>query len=547
MSDLIHIDDIESDVDATKPEEGIVPQELRDDPDIGDGSTSHEGYHVASWRLHVLRKDSLVGMTEYGGNDRISRNARRAQKASREARTAEERAARRKKRLRTGVISVLAFVVVAATGATYAMELWGGKSVPSVQGFTEGNAVELLEEKGFEVELQAAPSDSLEGHVVGVNPAAGTRVPEGGTITLTIGEKRELPDVIGKTEDEAKAALEEAGATSVRVEPIILPDEEEGVVHEMRPAAGSVFISTEDVTLVVAHLPRVPDVTGLDEKAAKKTMDDAGITSHVTHERGTAEDRKKVIRTEPAANELIEPKQEVTIVLGDSLISPVRVEDYFDADLPAIRDFLAGEGFELKAATKGRDNHVTARFESAQDAQLSFLQKPWTHDAEGVKENADVLGGAKVEGVRLSVDVVRESVESDASDYDEYGYYDESGYVQTTSKGLELLGIEYASIDESTAAEIAAACGFGEAKGSCTQDSIKLPEGVERSGHTFYCSYGESGTHMWAVLLAGEGEYATEAKRIVVMCAPRVYFDTANMEQNSDAICDYVAYMDEYA
>lgn len=559
MSDLIPIDEIESEVDATVPKEGVVPKALNDDPDIGDGSSSREGYEVASWRLHTLRKDSLVGMTEYGGSDRASRKARRAQQASRDARQATRRTSRRKRRVRVASVLVILIAVVAGLGATYAMELWGGKSVPNVQGFTQSNAVELLEEQGFEVELEAAPSDSLEGHVVGVDPAAGTRLDEGDTVTLVIGEKRELPEVVGKTEEEAKAALEEAGAANVRIESITLLDEEEGTVHEMRPSAGSVFISTEEVTLYVSHLPRVPDVTGMDEKAAKKTLDEAGVPSHVTYERAKPEERLKVVRTEPAVSERIDPGQEVTIVMGDSLINALRLEDYFDADLPKCRDFLVGEGFELKAATKVKDtNHVIARFESPNDAQVSFLYQPWTHDAEGVTENADVLGGAKVEGVRLSIEVRREPVPVEAradEDEQEDGEADEGTQDNETpapelvskSKGLELLGLESAPLDETTAAAVIEKCGFGEVKGSCTQESIKLPEGVDRTGHAFYCCFGETDEHVWAVLVAGADERATEASRIMALCAPKAYFATPEMEQNSEAICDYVAYMDEYA
>lgn len=124
MSDFIPIDDIESEADPKNPEEGFVPQVIADDPDLGDGSTSREGYNVASWRLHTLKEDSLVGMTEYEGDDRRSRKARRAQQASRDARSEEERVARRRKRVRTGVVFVLILVVVASVAATYALELW---------------------------------------------------------------------------------------------------------------------------------------------------------------------------------------------------------------------------------------------------------------------------------------------------------------------------------------------------------------------------------------------------------------------------------------
>lgn len=531
MSDFLPIDDIETNEDPLSSAEGVIPKPLVDDPDIGDGSSGREGYSIASWRLHTLRRDTLVGMTEYEGDDWASRSARRAQEASRNARTKEERQARKVRRVKVGFALVAILAVIAAVGATYAIELWGGKSVPNVEGFTQSVATQTLEERGFTVELKAAPADSLEGRVVTMTPHPGTRVDEGSSITLVIGQTRVLPDVTGKTEEEARKALEEAGAKNVRAELRIKLEEEEGLVDEMQPPAGSVFISTEEVVLFVTQLPRVPDVMSMDEASATRTMQDMGLPSHVTYERGSVEERLKILRTEPATGERIEVGQDVNIVVGDPLIDVLRLSDYYDAPMPRIREFVESEGYALKVATRNQDNHLVARFDSATyDAQLSFQWKPWTREAEKATGIADVLGSdAPVEGVRLSIAVNR--AQSGAA----------------TPKGLQLLGIDYAYIDESTAQTLIDLCGFGEIEGSCTQDTIWLPQGTARGGHSFYCCYGEMGDFIWTILVAGADGRATEASRVVATCVPKTFFQTTDMADMSEAIANYVAYMDEYA
>lgn len=550
MSDLIPIEDIEA--DESVPVQEIIPETLRDDPVIGDGSSGRAGVNMSRWRVHTLEHDRLVGMTEYGGNDRESRNARRAQEQSREARTDKERSARLKKRVMVGSVIVFLLAIVAAVGATYALELWGGKTVPNVMGLTQANAVELLEGRGFKVEVETVLADSLEGRVVSYSPDANERVKEDTTVKLSIGQNRVIPEVVGMTRDDAKKALDDMGATNVHEVPTITLDEEEGIVREVRPGAGSVFMSTDEVTLVVSQLPRVPDIMNASEQDAVKALEEAGLPMDVAHERGSIEQRLKVMRVEPNVGERVETDQHVTVTVGEALIDPLRLTDYYDATVPMIRGFLEGEGYGLKASAKVEDKHIVARFENDKDARISLLREPWTHEADKANGVAEVLGDdAALEGVRLEVTVNREQPEAqnaneqaqNANEQDEKAQKDKAG----KSKGLELLGLEKAPVDETTAQAVVERCGLGEIKGSCTQDTITLPPGTTRTGHTVYCCYGELGNRLWTVLVAGTEDPSAEAKRIVVACFPQSYFTADDLSKNGDKICGFVAYVDEYA
>jgi membrane peptidoglycan carboxypeptidase len=103
-----------------------------------------------------------------------------------------------------------------------------GKKVPEVIGFPEDEAIEVIEEAGFEVETIEEFSGSYPpGTVIGQDPSGGERVPGGTTIVLVIstndrskqgddeGDGNDdtvtVPDVLGLKADDARERLQDAG------------------------------------------------------------------------------------------------------------------------------------------------------------------------------------------------------------------------------------------------------------------------------------------------------------------------------------------------
>lgn len=105
--------------------------------------------------------------------------------------------------------------LAAAAAGTYFAELWGGKSVPEVLGMGQQEAVSQLEQKAFGVEATTVPSDEPAGTVIGCEPAAGSRVEEGSTVVLTVATPRIIPEVKGLTQQEAADALAAEGFTAL--------------------------------------------------------------------------------------------------------------------------------------------------------------------------------------------------------------------------------------------------------------------------------------------------------------------------------------------
>lgn len=102
-----------------------------------------------------------------------------------------------------------------AAGVTYYLELWGGKMLPNVVGMTQADAVYVLEAKGFAVHEEKSKSDDTEGIVLLMDPTAGAREGEGSEVTIHVSEARTVPEAIGKQRDEVATQLEKDGFKNV--------------------------------------------------------------------------------------------------------------------------------------------------------------------------------------------------------------------------------------------------------------------------------------------------------------------------------------------
>ena len=555
-----------------EPAEPVVPQALPDDPDIGDGSMGREGVAVSSWRLHQLKEDELLDVTDQGGFDRQSRKARRAHVASRKARSNRRRVTRGRVRVFVAVLFVLVAGGLVAAGVTYSLEMWGGKTVPNVLGAAEGKAQESLAQKGFVVETAEVLADTGEGHVVTIDPEAGARLPEGTTVHLTIAKSRVIPEVVDLSKDEAVQALQEVGASNIRYE---WRDvfEDKDVVLEVRPEAGSVFLSSDEVVLVVSQRPTVPDVVGMTEADAREALKNQDYPVEFVYEQGESDQRHKVMRTDPDAGEAVHDEG-MTVVVGDPLRDVLTLADYLDTKASRIDEFLGEQGFSKRAASSSEDGHVAVRYQNDAKDKLSFVSDPWSNkidDASGT--GADVMGdGTSIEGVRLSAtfakpsskrtDGTKTSQGQNQNGENATGANGTTGSTDTTTgsttatteataalEGADsVLELSNPSVGKTTANEVMEKCGFSGTKDFCTQADIELPKGTPNTGHEFYCCYGEMDSYVWTVLVRATTTSAgAKATQVVATCAPKSAYAVIDLSKFGDNICDFVAYWGEYA
>ncbi|WP_308258682.1 Stk1 family PASTA domain-containing Ser/Thr kinase [Saccharothrix obliqua] len=167
----------------------------------------------------------------------------------------------------------------------------GKPVVPQVQpGVDVSVAEQELAGVGLKPQLNEADdafSDRVpKGKVVTLKPAPGTAVNIGSTVTIVLSkgvQPKPVPNVKGKTKEEAFAELSAAG-----FDPIEGPQEPSGEVEGGRvvrtnPAAGTALGADKRVTVIIAEDRgvTVPNVEGKRLKEAKQTLERAGLQVEV--------------------------------------------------------------------------------------------------------------------------------------------------------------------------------------------------------------------------------------------------------------------------
>jgi len=132
-------------------------------------------------------------------------------------------------------------------------------TVPDVRGKSMDEAKSILSGAGFDpVDGGVTDSELPEGTVASTDPAGGSRTGRGSTITIhtSNGKLKVLPDVVGKTEAEAKAALAEFKVESK--EQGVTDPAEVGKVISMEPGAGTGIEPGGKVTILIGKLTADP-------------------------------------------------------------------------------------------------------------------------------------------------------------------------------------------------------------------------------------------------------------------------------------------------
>ncbi|WOC12199.1 Stk1 family PASTA domain-containing Ser/Thr kinase [Gordonia sp. MP11Mi] len=130
-------------------------------------------------------------------------------------------------------------------------------TVPDLRGQTEDEAKTALEQMALDVVTVQADSDLPEGQVVSTSPNAGTSVRVGSTVQVTIsrGNQFTIPDLHGKTPDQAQDALVKAGwdpnTINITERKVRLGSRDDGRVISQRPSPGSKLRKNESVSVVV--------------------------------------------------------------------------------------------------------------------------------------------------------------------------------------------------------------------------------------------------------------------------------------------------------
>ncbi|MGA4791096.1 Stk1 family PASTA domain-containing Ser/Thr kinase [Nocardia sp. AB354] len=168
-------------------------------------------------------------------------------------------------------------------GSTVAVLVSSGQPhVPQFQPGQDTKTVnQLIRDAGLTpVDGGEKPSTAPKGSVAQLDPAPGTVLPTGAQVKVYRSKGSQpvkLPDVRGKTVEEAKAALQNAGLSVGDTRTDFDARIKSGQVAGTDPAAGTQVLSGATVTLIVSDAIQVPDVTGKNAAVARSELEGMGL------------------------------------------------------------------------------------------------------------------------------------------------------------------------------------------------------------------------------------------------------------------------------
>jgi beta-lactam-binding protein with PASTA domain/predicted Ser/Thr protein kinase len=196
-------------------------------------------------------------------------------------------------------------------------------TVPSVIGLPLDEAQEKLEadDYQFEVKTETRESTEDENSVLEQDPVSGKEVEKGSTITLTIAkaeEKATVPDVLGKTCDEAKAQMTGSdlvgNCTEIETDDV----NQIGKVIQTTPQAGTQADKNSSVNIQIgkaADKSEVPNVVTQTVQQARQTLQAAGF-NNIQFENGSDQSDTAIVTAQnPAAGDEVDDPASTQITL----------------------------------------------------------------------------------------------------------------------------------------------------------------------------------------------------------------------------------------
>ncbi|MDQ2757993.1 MAG: PASTA domain-containing protein, partial [Actinomycetota bacterium] len=192
--------------------------------------------------------------------------------------------------------------------------------VPTVAGQSLVTAQALLVARSLTPEVNTVTDATVaSGQVIDSSPAAGTRVEVGSPVRLDVSTgpgQASVPDVSGKTQDEATAALQAAGLRVTTIRPVDLPDQKKGQVVATEPSVGTVVSRTQGITLDIATgKVAVPDLTGKHYSVADATLTQLTLKTAVIQAESDQLDGTVLSQT-PSTGSLVDTGTTITLTIA---------------------------------------------------------------------------------------------------------------------------------------------------------------------------------------------------------------------------------------
>ncbi|WP_405498610.1 Stk1 family PASTA domain-containing Ser/Thr kinase [Nocardia sp. NBC_00511] len=203
-------------------------------------------------------------------------------------------------------------------GSTVAVLISIGKpKVPDIQpGQDVASVTKAIKDAGLTpVDSGEVNSTAAKGTVAKVDPAPGTVLPANGQVKYYRSKGSmpvKVPDVRGKTEDEARTALQKAGITVTSTRTEFDGKVKGGAVVSTDPVAGSSVESGSGVVLVTNSAVDMPNLLGGSVSSARSKLDALGL--QVVVRQLASNDSSIVISQSTVPGGTVEPGSTITLV-----------------------------------------------------------------------------------------------------------------------------------------------------------------------------------------------------------------------------------------
>jgi beta-lactam-binding protein with PASTA domain len=242
---------------------------------------------------------------------------------------------------RTGLVAVSVLAVLLGGAAIAWFTRAPDRQAPDVVGLPYEQAVTRLTAMAVSAERRDRQSSSdTPGSIVAQNPPPGTVLTPGGTVTLTVAVPMPavltaadttaaepapaavevlaaIPDLRGRTTEEARVLLADAGLGVGAMTDVASNDAPLGTVVDQAPAAAQAVAKGSPVQITVVSRRTTPEVAGLTLQQAQDVLTKLGLQQRVQRvraERRAADNR--VVQQAPAVGSEIAAGGEVTVTVA---------------------------------------------------------------------------------------------------------------------------------------------------------------------------------------------------------------------------------------
>ncbi|WP_347058729.1 Stk1 family PASTA domain-containing Ser/Thr kinase [Blastococcus sp. HT6-30] len=244
----------------------------------------------------------------------------------------DDDADRRRKRRIIAIVSVLAVLLLGGAVAA-AVALSRGDDTPAVtqvavpplMGLDRTAAEQAITGAGLVVgDVAAEVSPTVpEGQVVANNPPSGARVDEGSEVDLVVSLGPDtilVPNVVGLTEEQARANLQAQGFSNISSRPIESIEMPEGRVAAVSPAEDSQAGVDDVITLSISTgTIEMPDVLNRSETDARAALQQAGVGAGQIQRQDVERDdvpAGRVVETDPSAGQDVGSGDTITLLVA---------------------------------------------------------------------------------------------------------------------------------------------------------------------------------------------------------------------------------------